>query len=549
MSLRSRLFLLLLVCCLANMQAQSCFDMTALTESVRFMDRDLALQSTEIRTDEFGKKHYHYTYGWKEKLSPDSHPRQTLITTAGTDDLCPSLSVLPPDESTSVRLASDGYLLPTDSAKGEMLFFDYTVPATAPRVVIKHAAVLENPQHPIAGEYPNHSAPWCRIVVVIKDSVYERFTIEHNPNRPASVKDFTAFTNTQGRDALWLDWTTDTLDFSEFIGMPVTIRLDNRDCALTSWKTSETGKVFNFCTDHHTGHLYAHLSCVPMPQPEEPEEPDPVCTYEGTFSAPDTLCADAANWQISNKFTAGAVVTYDLRFDELAQVQGMQNIIGGTLESETADIVVPLPKADSTSYLRPSVYNAELTLHTICETDTVISLSFTVLYPSFVLFQRWNDVIAVSNSTYNGGYDITAVSWFRDGAPVQGRGSHNAWYEETGGFSYSATDTSSVAYHAALTRADDGQTFCTCKFRPVRQNGNTSMNEAPAEFITGGGPRSVRIVAHAEGTWTLCTLSGTLLASGTLGQAEEVLLSPMQDVPLLLVFRTADGATRRLMLN
>ena len=208
-------------------------------------------------------------------------------------------------------------------------------------------------------------------------------------------------------------------------------------------------------------------------------EPEPVCTFEGTFTAQDTLCADAAKWQIDNRFTAGAVVTYDLRFDELAQVQGMQNIIGGTLKSETADIIVPLPKADSTSYLRPSVYNAELTLHTVCKRDTVIPLSFTVLYPSFVLFQRWNDVIAVANSTYNGGYDITAVSWFRNDTLVQGRGSHNAWYEEKGEFAYSATDTSSVAYHAALTRADDGKTFCTCPVTPVpaREDGQQDQQQ------------------------------------------------------------------------
>ena len=66
----SLLLLLLLVCVTACMQAQSCFDMTTLTESVRFSNRDLGLQSVKV-DNITGKKHY--SYGWNKSESPAGH--------------------------------------------------------------------------------------------------------------------------------------------------------------------------------------------------------------------------------------------------------------------------------------------------------------------------------------------------------------------------------------------------------------------------------------------------------------------------------------------
>ena len=42
-------------------------------------------------------------------------------------------------------------------------------------------------------------------------------------------------------------------------------------------------------------------------------------------------------------------------------------------------------------------------------------LLFTILYPSSIFEQQWNDVIAVLTEKYNGGYQFTAFQWYKDG--------------------------------------------------------------------------------------------------------------------------------------
>jgi hypothetical protein len=65
-----------------------------------------------------------------------------------------------------------------------------------------------------------------------------------------------------------------------------------------------------------------------------------------------------------------------------------------------------------------------------------VELSF--FYPSFVLEQRWNDVIAVLTHDYNGGYDFTAFQWYKNGQALAGETRHYLHQELEAGAEYSA---------------------------------------------------------------------------------------------------------------
>jgi hypothetical protein len=55
-----------------------------------------------------------------------------------------------------------------------------------------------------------------------------------------------------------------------------------------------------------------------------------------------------------------------------------------------------------------------------------------VLYSKEVLVQRWNDLLAVKNSDYNGGnYEFTSFQWYKNGTPIEGAIS-SILYEEDG---------------------------------------------------------------------------------------------------------------------
>ncbi len=519
------------MCGVFQMSAQRCFDMTELnaSSSVRLIDRDIYLAEVTQTKDNDGKVTNHYTYGWKSTLSSDDHPRQTLMTAPDTDPLCPQLSVLPPDEKTSIRLASDGYLLPTDSAKGEMIYYDFTVTSKRPLLVVKHAAVLQNPDHAIKDIYPRYAVPWCRVGLFVKDSLYERLSIDHCPALPETIKDFTAFTDAEGQSALWLDWRTDTINLKEFVGQTVSVVLDCRDCALKRW-IDDKRTAFDFCEEHHRARMYAHLSCA--------AEFNYTC--DGTFTAPDTICADAGSFVLENHFTEGTILSYDLRFSDIALAEGFADCSYKVLPNDTASIVVPVPQK-SGSYPRPDDYTLDLVLHTRCDNDTVIPVKFRLFYPSWVVFQRWNDVLSVANKDYNGGYEISDVVWYKDGKEVQGFGEHGAWYQERGGFEYdyieelTGDSVSSNVYYVGLVRSGEIKRICSCRFSPREQEQKTMLGE-PAIVVENAADGSRRIKANKTGEYRVYTYMGTMLKQGYLAAGEQLFLPQHSSVELLVFY-------------
>jgi hypothetical protein len=81
-----------------------------------------------------------------------------------------------------------------------------------------------------------------------------------------------------------------------------------------------------------------------------------------------------------------------------------------------------------------------------------------VQYASDVIAQRWNDVLAIRNAEYNGGYEFDSVQWYLNGAPIVGAMSFNYY---TGGDNLQF----GAEYSALLTR-EDGVKLFTCPFVP-----------------------------------------------------------------------------------
>ena len=70
-----------------------------------------------------------------------------------------------------------------------------------------------------------------------------------------------------------------------------------------------------------------------------------------------------------------------------------------------------------------------------------VELSF--FYPSFVLEQRWNDVVAVLTRDYNGGYDFVGFQWYKDGKALAGETRHFLHQQLEAGAEYSVLLTDS----------------------------------------------------------------------------------------------------------
>ncbi len=201
--------------------------------------------------------------GWKPAyIAPTTHPRQTLMTAEGTDNLCKELSVLPPNETTSVRLMNDGYQ-EGDSAKGEWMAFRMTVDPDNPIILINYAAVLEAPGH---ANIPGWYQPYCGFYAQNLTEKHKDYgaiygELYHYTTDKASIKGWESFTNSDRKNiqTYWKDWSKVGIDLSQWAGCSIGIVLFNYDCAI---RDTTANQVF-ICTDHHEAHMYAHITCAP----------------------------------------------------------------------------------------------------------------------------------------------------------------------------------------------------------------------------------------------------------------------------------------------
>lgn len=86
------------------------------------------------------------------------------------------------------------------------------------------------------------------------------------------------------------------------------------------------------------------------------------------------------------------------------------------------------------------------------------SYQFTLLYPSSVLDQHWDDFIGVLTHDYNGGYDFSGFQWYKDGTPIPGE-NHSYLYQplEMG------------ASYSAMLEEKEGTKLMTCEITAIPQ--------------------------------------------------------------------------------
>ncbi|MCQ2332981.1 MAG: hypothetical protein MJZ88_00005 [Paludibacteraceae bacterium] len=166
-----------------------------------------------------------------------------------------------------------------------------------------------------------------------------------------------------------------------------------------------------------------------------------------------TLCADAPYWELPYQLSGmrkGA--TYSLSWPFNTE---MPTIVREPIPANDV-MVLPMPKQ-----MYPDVYKALITFHdSLTGTDPKIqdfvdTLTLHILYPDSVMTIRWNEVLAVRNASYNGGFEFTGYQWYKNGQPITG--ANESYYIEESGLDRTAT------YCVLLTRADSMSIF-TCPF-------------------------------------------------------------------------------------
>ncbi|MCQ2347015.1 MAG: T9SS type A sorting domain-containing protein [Paludibacteraceae bacterium] len=271
-------------------------------------------------------------------------------------------------------------------------------------------------------------------------------------------------------------------------------------------------------------------------------------------------CANDKQAVATFTYTTSQPKKYNVVFDADAKAVGFKDttILANNGSAGVDQIAIAIPQnSDSTRYARPNTYN--LTINVTDSTNEVkaIKTTLSILYPAWLIYQRWKDMLIIYNDQYNGGYKFSDVRWFmgENSTELVARGEHHSYiYAPDNG--NDALDLT-ADYWAELTREDDGKAICTCKIKPQPNTdadapvfvAGAQVSVSPA--VMSGGNRTMHIVTDLEGTYTICDISGTAIQNGSFKADTDVVIRNAATGAYIVTFRGNEGTveTKKIIVT
>ena len=168
------------------------------------------------------------------------------------------------------------------------------------------------------------------------------------------------------------------------------------------------------------------------------------------------VCADELSVPLQYTFTSGRTNTYSVVSEKptfpTIERTALPNL---SLDEVTGEFMFPIEQPAV-----PDIYPLEFTFYDSISGNVIIPVSLVIHYSDTILVQMWNDVIAIRDSTNNGGYVFTSYQWYKGGELIEGA---------TGPYLYidkGELEMDSVPYCVALSR--EGTTAVTsCPIYPT----------------------------------------------------------------------------------
>ena len=195
------------------------------------------------------------------------------------------------------------------------------------------------------------------------------------------------------------------------------------------------------------------------------------------------------------------------------------------------DTIVPVtgPYISIPNTARAGEYNVQVSAVFNGQHFGAQSLTVTLLYPSSVLDQHWDDFIGVLTHDYNGGYDFVSFQWYKDSEPLPG---------ETRSYLSSALEFG--ASYSAMLEDANGVKLMTC---PIIATPQTEISLYPSMLT----PRQmIHIHTSQDATIQFFTLTGDLLYS-TQQEPGEILVQAPDRTGLYIVQIMYHDNTNRVL--
>ena len=228
----------------------------------------------------------------------------------------------------------------------------------------------------------------------------------------------------------------------------------------------------------------------------------------------EDVCGDASTYEMVVQYDGARPSHYNLLYSEKAKEQGFRDILLAPFVNDTLNL--PIPHA--TPYVRPDYYDVTLQLinSTCPDVSSEHETDLLVRYPSWIIEQNWQDVVAVKNARYNGGYYFQGYDWHVNNV--------------------STTQTDSYLYLPSLQVGDEvvlyatrmGEDYAVPTCPIVIEPQNVYEQEHPVPVYPTRLTRSNRNItigyANTDSQYYVYDVLGRQLASGVCGASEKAVL-------------------------
>ena len=251
----------------------------------------------------------------------------------------------------------------------------------------------------------------------------------------------------------------------------------------------------------------------------------------------DEICADNNNVTINYDVLNGTPVSYYAIFTSKAIAAGFEDIPLTTASSGNR-IEFPLP-----DNVRPDNYSVKIVFNFYNGGSVEFNIDFQVLYPSSIIVQRWNDVLALLNEYFNGGtYKWSEYQWYKNDEQIP---NENLSYLYVGAKG-EVLDTT-AQYRALITRTDDGVTLFTCPIVPV-YNQNSFLTIRPT-LTTPNQP--ITIIYFGGIRATIWNVMGQQIAQYQLSGLQTNIYAPNNSGTYILKIENISGehVTAKIIVN
>ena len=235
-----------------------------------------------------------------------------------------------------------------------------------------------------------------------------------------------------------------------------------------------------------------------------------------TYDDLEAICADDQSFIVTYNTFGGTVNCVSAVFPPQTGL-AFQNVVPCIPPTDNKfEISIPPSTKTPPSYVRPGHYYVDLIFDYTDNSQIIKKLDFTVLYPSWIIEQKWNDVLALLNERYNGGYTFSTYEWYKDNVKINDATKSYIYLGEGNTFNFTSE------YRAKLTRTDDNVSLFTCAYMPEI---HTDTQTIPS-FVNSN--TSMPIIAKENGKITIISVSGIVISKQKLSIGENFVYTPKQ---------------------